>query len=159
MFAVKQCYQIVKKCLIWILAFSTIFFLIVKVTCLVTLFDRQLQVFKNSPNWTLFDIFNELLSTQNATVARFARNVEWEFFFDFQTQCYSSFCQNLLFWTFNVVWSTVLLKSVKMSSMVFLDSRLRDRDHHNDYSESRYFGLVTTLRCSKMCQFEKRIVV
>ena len=27
----------------------------------------------------------------------------------------------------------------------FLDSRLRDRDHHNDYSERRYFGLVTTL--------------
>ena len=33
-----------------------------KLTCLVTLFDRKLQVFKNSPNWTLFDIFNELLS-------------------------------------------------------------------------------------------------
>ena len=31
--------------------------------------------------------FNELLSTQNVNVARFARNVEWDFFCDFQTPC------------------------------------------------------------------------
>ena len=30
----------------------------IKLTCLVTLFDRKLQVFKNSPKWTLFGIFN-----------------------------------------------------------------------------------------------------
>ena len=30
-------------------------------------------------------LFNELLSTQNVNVARFARNVEWDFFCDFQT--------------------------------------------------------------------------
>ena len=47
-----------------------------KLICLVTLFDRKLQVFKNSPKWTIFGIFNELLSTQNVNVARFARNVE-----------------------------------------------------------------------------------
>ena len=35
-----------------ILAFSTNFFLS-KMTCLVTLFDRHFQVFKNSPNWNL----------------------------------------------------------------------------------------------------------
>ena len=29
-----------------------------KLTCLVTLFDRKLQVFKNSPKWTIFGIFN-----------------------------------------------------------------------------------------------------
>ena len=34
-----------------------------------------------------FGIFNELLSTQNVNVARFARNVEWDFFCDFQTLC------------------------------------------------------------------------
>ena len=62
-----------------ILAFST------KVTCLVTLFDRKLQIFKNSPKWTTFGIFNLLLSIQNASIARFARNVEWDFFCDFQT--------------------------------------------------------------------------
>ena len=28
-----------------------------KLTCLVTLFDRKLQVFKNSPKWTIFGIF------------------------------------------------------------------------------------------------------
>ena len=58
-----------------ILAFSTNFVLL-KLTCLVTLFDRKLLVFKNSPKWTIFGIFNELLSTQNVNVARFARNVE-----------------------------------------------------------------------------------
>ena len=64
--------------------FSSIFVLI-KVTNLVTLFDRKIQVFKNSPKLTIFVIFNELLSTQNVSVARFARNVEWDFFCDFQT--------------------------------------------------------------------------
>ena len=52
-------------------------------TCLVTLFDRKIQVFKNSPKLTIFGIFNEFLSTQNVNVARFARNVECEFFSDF----------------------------------------------------------------------------
>ena len=55
--------------------FPPIFFLL-KVTCLVTLFDCKLQVFKNSPKWTIFAIFNQLFSTQNVNVARFARNVE-----------------------------------------------------------------------------------
>ena len=72
-------------------------FVLLKVTCLVTLFDRKLQNFKNSLklNATFFcdlqtltfDIFNELLSIQNVYVARFARNVEWDFFCDFQTPC------------------------------------------------------------------------
>ena len=31
--------------------------------------------------------FNELLSTQNVNVAPVARNVEWDFFCDFQTLC------------------------------------------------------------------------
>ena len=41
--------------------------------------------FKNSPKWTIFAIFNYLLSTQNGNVARFARNVEFDFYGDFQT--------------------------------------------------------------------------
>ena len=47
-----------------------------KLTCLVTLFDNKFQVFKNSSKLTIFGIFNELLSTQNVYVARFARNIE-----------------------------------------------------------------------------------
>ena len=35
----------------WILAFSTNFCVLLKLTCLVTLFDRKLYVFKNLPNW------------------------------------------------------------------------------------------------------------
>ena len=34
------------------------FFVLLKLTCLVTLFDRKLHVFKNSPKWTIFGIFN-----------------------------------------------------------------------------------------------------
>ena len=33
-------------------------FVLLKLTCLVTLFDCKLQVFKNSPKWTIFGIFN-----------------------------------------------------------------------------------------------------
>ena len=66
--------------------FSPIFVLL-ELTCLETLFDRKLQVFKISPKWTIFGIFNYLLSTQNANVARFARNDKWDFFCDFQTSC------------------------------------------------------------------------
>ena len=47
-----------------------------KLTCLVTLFDRKLQYFKNLPRWIIFGILNQLLSTQNVNVARFARDVE-----------------------------------------------------------------------------------
>ena len=55
-------------------------FVLLKLTCLVTLFDRKLQVFKNSPKLTIFGIFDNLLSTQNVNVARLARNVEGDFF-------------------------------------------------------------------------------
>ena len=33
-------------------------FVLLKLTCLVTLFDCKLQVLKNSPKWTSFGIFN-----------------------------------------------------------------------------------------------------
>ena len=39
---------------------------------------------KDSSKWTIFD---ELLSTQDVNVARFARNVECDFFHDFQPLC------------------------------------------------------------------------
>ena len=47
-------------------------FVVLKLTCLVTLFDRNLQVFKNSPKLTNFGIFKELLSTHNVNVALLA---------------------------------------------------------------------------------------
>ena len=48
------------KCRIWIFQFWHFLpiFDLLKLTCLVTLFDRKLQVFKNSPKWTIFGIFN-----------------------------------------------------------------------------------------------------
>ena len=51
-------------------------FVKLKVTCLVTLFDCKLQVFKKIAKLTIFDTVDELLCTQNVNVARFARNVE-----------------------------------------------------------------------------------
>ena len=43
------------------------------------MFDRKFQVFKKLAKSTIFGIINELLSTQNWNVARFARNIEWDF--------------------------------------------------------------------------------
>ena len=54
------------------------------------------RILKNSPKRTIFGIFNELLSTQNVNVARFARNVECDFFCDFQTLCFWWLLENLL---------------------------------------------------------------
>ena len=62
------------KYLIWnfsILAFFT-FLVLLKMTFLVTLFGCKFKI-------AFFGTFNELLATQNVNVARFARNVEWDF--------------------------------------------------------------------------------
>ena len=78
------------KCRIWIFEFWHFppNFVLSKLTCLVTLFDRKPQLFKNSPKWTNFGIFLlTFVSTQNVNVTGFARNVEWDFFCDFQTPC------------------------------------------------------------------------
>ena len=56
-----------------------------KLTCLVTLFWPQAAGFQNLAKRSIFGIFYKLLSTQYVNVARFARNVEWDFFCDFQT--------------------------------------------------------------------------
>ena len=81
-FLLSTLFENYSKCRIWIFEFWHLspIFVLSKLTSLVTLYDRKLQVFKNSPKWTIFG-----LSTQNVNVARFARNVEWDFFCDFQT--------------------------------------------------------------------------
>ena len=65
----------------------------------VDFYDNLITVFENYPKCRIwffdfwhfrldqFGIFIELLSIQNVNVARFARNVDWYFFCDFQTQC------------------------------------------------------------------------
>ena len=47
------------KCRIWVYEFWHFppIFVLLKLTCLVTLFDRKLQVFKNSPKWNIFGHF------------------------------------------------------------------------------------------------------
>ena len=84
-FCIKNVVHIVWK--FW--HFPTII-VFLKLNSLVTLFDRKLQIFKKSPKLTIFGLFNELLFTQNVNVARFVRNVEWDFFCDFQTLCVPS---------------------------------------------------------------------
>ena len=37
--------------------------------CLVTLFNRKIHVFKNSPKLAILGIFNQLLSSQNVNLA------------------------------------------------------------------------------------------
>ena len=55
------------KCRIWTFLFWHFpsIFVLLKVTCLVTLFDNKLHVVKNSPNQTIFGNFNEFGATQN----------------------------------------------------------------------------------------------
>ena len=87
--------------LISTLSFSILapIFVLSKLTCLVTLLDCKLKVFKNSPKLTISSILNELLSTQNVNLARFARNVECDFFGNFQTlwSC-TSICHSFHFY-------------------------------------------------------------
>ena len=71
-------------------------FVLLKGNFLVTLFDRKLQIFKNSPKLTIFGIFNKLLATQNVNLARFARIVECGFLGDFQTLCFFGILQMIL---------------------------------------------------------------
>ena len=68
----------------WILAFSTNFCPI-RADLSGNTFWPQASGFQKLAKLDHFGIFNQLLSTQNVNVARFARNVEWDFFCDFQT--------------------------------------------------------------------------
>ena len=45
------------------------------------------KLIKNAKNGQFWLFFNELLFTQNVNLACYARNVEWDFFCDFQTLC------------------------------------------------------------------------
>ena len=56
----SQCLKISNICRIWILQFwhfSPIFVLLLKLTCLVTLFDKEFQIIKKSPNLRPFLVF------------------------------------------------------------------------------------------------------
>ena len=48
------------KCRIWSFEFWHFppIFVLLKLTCLITLFDLKLQIFKNSPKWTIIGMFN-----------------------------------------------------------------------------------------------------
>ena len=59
---INQCtlFENHSKCRIWIFEFWHFppIFVLLKLTCLVTLFDRKLQFFKNSPNWLFLAFLN-----------------------------------------------------------------------------------------------------
>ena len=72
------------KCRIWpflILAFSTNFCPIEIDLSGNTVWPQA----SGSQKLAIFDIFNEMLSTQNVNIARFDRNIKWDFFLNFQT--------------------------------------------------------------------------
>ena len=55
------------------------------------------SVFQKLAKWTIFGIFDSLLSTLNVNVARFARNIECDILSDFQTLCCTLFFPTKLF--------------------------------------------------------------
>ena len=61
-------------------------FVLLKLTCLLsnTVWPNTSD-FQKKPKLSIFGIFNAFLSHQNINVARFARNIECDFFWDFQT--------------------------------------------------------------------------
>ena len=56
----------------------------------------QASGFQKLLKMTILGILNELLSTQYVNVARFARNIEWDFFCDFQTTLCSLVAHSIL---------------------------------------------------------------
>ena len=84
-----------------------------------------------------FLVFNKLLSTQNVNVARFARNVEWNFFCDFQTLWLWRNVRNRRFvlnesWkTRPKVWSNYLFRRIRFVVI---------RCHHRLNTEEWVFG-------------------
>ena len=70
------------------------------------------------------DIFSTLLSTQNVSVARFARNVECDFFFDFQTLCYDAWSFRFAhhYYTWVTTSSTVWISMQSTESPRLFDS-------------------------------------
>ena len=69
---------------LWILAFS-INFCPFKIDLSGNAVWPQASGFQKLARLTIFGSFEKLLYTQNVNVARFAHNVQWDFFFDFQT--------------------------------------------------------------------------
>ena len=60
-------------------------YVLLKLTDLVILHDPQASGFQKLAKLKIFDRYNLVLSIQNVNTARFARNVECDFFGDFQT--------------------------------------------------------------------------
>ena len=63
-----------------------------------SLFGRNFRLSKIRQTGPFIGIFTELLSTQNVTVARFTRNIKYDFFYDFQTiwNTESGFLKNII---------------------------------------------------------------
>ena len=66
-------------------------FVLLKSTCLATLFDRKFQVFKNSPKLTIFLAFLITFVHSKCNRSSVARNVECDFFERFSNTVPGSF--------------------------------------------------------------------
>ena len=88
---------------IWILAFFTNFGRI-KLTCLVTLFDRNPQVFKNSPKLNIIGIFNECplrMSYLNFSILSFSADFCMVTLFDRKFQFFKTLSKLTIIGIFN----------------------------------------------------------
>ena len=93
-------------------------FVLSKPTCLVTLFDRKLQVFKNSPKWTILGISNKLLSTQNVIKLASLAMLNETFSVIFKHREESAFMysgHHFIKFCKQVVWIGVMLTGQKLS--------------------------------------------
>ena len=146
------------KCRIWvfsILAFFTIFCPIKINLSGNTVWPRN-SAFQKLAKLTIFGIFKELLSTQNVTVARFARKVEYDFLSDFQTSCDSpTLCSDLrcyslcLYRTFKAIrtvpWNLIFTSTTTMAGAILQN---RSSKVYNEQSKPRprgckYLGIPT----------------
>ena len=120
---------------------------------LVTLFDRQRQVFK----LTIFGLFNELLFTQNVSVARLARHVECDFFYDFQTlwdQClWSYLLSGLVIWFLSsslLLWWLLASFALPINNTWLLKEWRKLRSKSSDLWSCNFHRQVTLQRMGKI---------
>ena len=122
-------------------------------------------MFENQPKcrisvfqfWPFFGIFNELLSTQNVNIARFARNVEWDILSNFQTMCLK---QDLVYATLQklshlrVKWGIEHLHlnfHPQLTSLLWVSIFALLAFQFPDYFLSRFSRAIKNFDCHKQC--------
>ena len=110
---------------------------LIKIVSFIKYYKRYISVnwmnldSKSPHNRPYFGIFNALLSTQIVNVARFARNIEWDFLCDFQTlwlqsgQRWKAFfnSSSKVFWCFVLTKHSLTSNSNSLKLVIFWPNR------------------------------------